>query len=40
MKGGVSKDYLVELDKAGIGYREIVFLDEKGNWYIAKENNG
>ncbi len=40
LRGCTSKDYLVELDKAGIGYREIAFLDEKGNWHIVRGNNG
>ena len=36
MKGCASKDYLAELDKAGIGYREIAFLDEERNWHIVR----
>lgn len=40
LKGCRSKDYLAELDKAGIGYREIAFLDEERNWHIVRGNNG
>lgn len=40
LKGYRSKDYLAELDKAGIGYRETAFLDEEGNWHIVRGNNG
>lgn len=38
LKGCGSKDYLYELDRAGIGYREIAFLDEERNWHIVREN--
>lgn len=40
LKGYRSKDYLAELDKAGIGYRETAFLDEEGNWHIVRGNSG
>lgn len=36
LKGCESKDYLEKLDKAGIGYGEIAFLDEGRNWHIVR----
>lgn len=36
VKGCASKEYLDELEKAGIGYREIAFLDEERNWHIVR----
>lgn len=36
LKDCESKDYVTELDKAGIQYREIAFLDEEGNWHIVR----
>lgn len=40
LKGCKSKDYLGELDKVGIRYREIAFLDEERNWHIVRGNIG
>ena len=31
-------EYLDKLDKAGIGYGEIAFRDEEGNWHIVRGN--
>lgn len=39
LKGCESKDYLTELDKAGIRYREIAFFDEENIWHIVRGDN-